>query len=127
MEAGHIAALIDLGVERRQSRDYAVFGTVSGDLRPTRRNHHEPGHALFRTSPALRASGWVNNTVTPFERPQELADKEFLSDDELAVIKERAARLFAGSGDIAQGDALFLTLLRNPESSLRPTGDYNQF
>ena len=29
---------------------------------------------------------WVNNTITPFERPQELADKEFLSDDELAVL-----------------------------------------
>ena len=30
---------------------------------------------------------WVNNTITPFERPQELADKEFLTDDELTVLK----------------------------------------
>ena len=70
---------------------------------------------------------WVNNTITPFERPQELADKEFLSDDELAVLKQRAARLFSGDGDIAVGDTLFLTLLRNPETSVRATGDYNQF
>ena len=33
----------------------------------------------------------MNNTVTPFERPQELAGKEFLTDAELVVIKQRAA------------------------------------
>ena len=73
---------------------------------------------------------WVNNTITPFERPQELADKEFLTDDELTMLKERAACLFSGSGDTAPGDELFLTLLRNPEEHKRPqgfTGDYNQF
>ena len=71
---------------------------------------------------------WANNTVTPFERPQELAGKEFLTDDELAVLKQRAARLFGGAGDFAPGDELFLTLLRNPQEhrSPRPTGDYNQ-
>jgi hypothetical protein len=73
---------------------------------------------------------WVNNTITPFERPQELADKEFLSDVELEVLKQRAARLFSGNGDTATGDELFLTLQRNPEVFTRPqgaTGDYNQF
>ena len=73
---------------------------------------------------------WVNNTVTPFERPQELAGKEFLTDAELAVLKQRAARLFNGDGDHAPGDALFLALLRNPDEYKSPkaTGsDYNQF
>lgn len=72
---------------------------------------------------------WVNNTVTPFERPQELAGKEFLTGAELAVLKQRAARLFSGGGDTAPGDALFLALLRNPGEykSPRPTSDYNQF
>ena len=73
---------------------------------------------------------WVNNTVTPFERPQELAGKEFLTDAELAVLKQRAARLFSGNGDHAPGDALFLALLRNPEEYKSPkeTGsDYNHF
>jgi hypothetical protein len=72
----------------------------------------------------------VNNTVTPFERPQELAGKEFLTDADLAVLKQRAARLFNGNGDYAPGDALFLALLRNPDEyrSPRATGsDYNQF
>ena len=56
---------------------------------------------------------WVNNTVTPFERPPELAGKEFFTNGELAVLKQRAARLFSGDGDdLAPGDALFLALLR---------------
>src|SRR6476646_2762947 len=67
---------------------------------------------------------WVNNTVTPFERPQELAGKEFFTVAELAVLKQRAARLFSGDGDHAPGDALFLALLQHPEEyrSPKPTG-----
>jgi len=68
--------------------------------------------------------------VTPFERPPELAGKEFLADAELAVLKQRAARLFSGDGEHAPGDALFLALLRNPEAyrSTRTNGsDYNHF
>src|SRR5262245_27085894 len=90
-----------------------------------------------RWSPARTPDGhpdlqgvWVNNTITPFERPAELAGKEFFSDAELQTLKERAARLFSGSGDAAPGDQLFLTLLANPEehkTTARATGDYNQF
>ena len=72
---------------------------------------------------------WVNNTVTPFERPQQLAGKEFFTDAELAVLKQRAARLFGGDGDLALGDALFLALLDNRDEykSSRPNGsDYNR-
>lgn len=70
---------------------------------------------------------WMNNTVTPFERPKELAGRELLTDDELAMLKQRAARLFDGSGDTAPGDELFLALLANPEEhkTARGTGDYN--
>lgn len=71
---------------------------------------------------------WANNTVTPFERPKELVGKESLTDEELSVLKQRAARLFDGGGDTAVGDALFLALLANPEQHKRGgTGDYNQF
>jgi hypothetical protein len=72
---------------------------------------------------------WADNTITPFERPEELAGRAFLTDEQLTTLKERAARLFSGSGDIAPGDELFLTLLRNPaehRSTARATGDYNQ-
>ena len=71
---------------------------------------------------------WANNTVTPFLRPAALADKPLLTDAELDVLKERAARLFAGDGDLAPGDELFDALLANPKTfvSPRPVGDYNQ-
>ena len=51
---------------------------------------------------------WANTTVTPFERPQELAGRAFLTDEELSALKERAVRLFDGQGDTAPGDELFL-------------------
>ena len=69
---------------------------------------------------------WVDNTITPFERPPDFKGRAVLTDDELATLKARAARLFDGSGDTAIGDELFMTLLRNPqEHRLRGTGDYN--
>ena len=73
---------------------------------------------------------WANNTVTPFERPPQLADKAALTDADIGVLKERAARLFDGSGEYASGDDLFLTLLNNPTAHTNtriPTGEYNQF
>jgi len=71
---------------------------------------------------------WVDNTITPFERPPDFKGRAVLTDDELATLKARAARLFDGSGDTAIGDELFMTLLRNPqEHRLAGTGDYNQF
>jgi hypothetical protein len=70
---------------------------------------------------------WANNTVTPFERPRELAGRALLTEGEVAVLKERATRLFDGSGDTAPGDELFLALLTNPDRHItaRSTGDYN--
>jgi len=72
---------------------------------------------------------WADNTVTPFERPKQLAGRALLSDEEVALLKQRAARLFDGSSDLAVGDELFLSLLENPEvfRTARPVGDYNQF
>ena len=73
---------------------------------------------------------WANNSVTPLERPVELAGKPTLTDAEVAMLKSRSARLFNGDGDAAFGDQLFATLLTNPDkfvSSDGRTGDYNQF
>jgi len=69
---------------------------------------------------------WANNTVTPFERPRQLADKPFLSDEEVAVMQQRVRKLFDGSGDLAVGDALYLALLTNPDQyKATGVGDYN--
>src|SRR5262245_51475008 len=50
---------------------------------------------------------WANNSATPLERPAELAGKERLTDEEVAMLKQRAARIFNGEGDAAFGDNLF--------------------
>ncbi len=73
---------------------------------------------------------WANNTVTPLERPVELAGKARLTDAEVAMLRARSARLFSGEGDAAFGDQIFAALLTNPDkfvSSDGRTGDYNQF
>jgi hypothetical protein len=73
---------------------------------------------------------WENNNATPLERPQVLAGKPLLSDEEVATLKARAARLFDGGGDAAFNDEYFLAVLAGGDrftSSDGNTGDYNQF
>jgi hypothetical protein len=73
---------------------------------------------------------WANDNVTPLERPLEFGGRPLLTDEELATLKARSARLFNGDGDAAFGDQLFQTLLTNPDkftSTDGRTGDYNQF
>jgi hypothetical protein len=73
---------------------------------------------------------WANNNVTPLERPVELAGKQTLTDNEVAMLKARSAKLFNGDGDAAFGDQLFAALLTNPDKFVSTdgrTGDYNQF
>jgi hypothetical protein len=73
---------------------------------------------------------WANNNVTPLERPKQLGDRQYLTDQELTTLKERAAELFAGDGDAAFGDSLFETLLTDTKKFVSRdgrTGDYNQF
>src|SRR4051812_46090717 len=51
---------------------------------------------------------WVNNGATPFERPKALEGREFLTDEEVAELTKRAARLSQNDSDVAPGDLLFL-------------------
>jgi hypothetical protein len=73
---------------------------------------------------------WSNNNVTPLERPKQFGGRQYLTDEELTTLKQRAAQLFAGDGDAAFGDALFETLLSDTNKFVSRdgrTGDYNQF
>jgi hypothetical protein len=73
---------------------------------------------------------WANNSVTPLERPKQLAGRQTLTDQELAALKKRSDELFSGDGDAAFGDTLFETLLTNTPKFVSTdglTGDYNQF
>ena len=53
---------------------------------------------------------WSNNSATPLERPKELAGRQFLTDQEVAAFKKKAAELFNGQGDAAFGDTVFQTV-----------------
>lgn len=65
---------------------------------------------------------WLNRSVTPLERPQELGGRTFLTDSEVAELKRRADRLFKnGHNDYAAGDNLFNAVLANPEHYKSPT------
>jgi hypothetical protein len=75
---------------------------------------------------------WANNTATPLERPKELAGREYLTDQEVAAFKKKAAELFNGQGDAAFGDTVFQTVLANVNGTKSgfksidgDTGDYS--
>ena len=74
---------------------------------------------------------WANNSATPLQRPAALADRETLTDEEVARLKATADELFAlDADDAAFGDSVFTTALAAAESfssADTQTGNYNQF
>jgi hypothetical protein len=59
---------------------------------------------------------WVNNSATPLERPDALAGRALLKDEEVIDLKKRADRLFKdAASDFAAGDNAFLAVLANAE------------
>jgi hypothetical protein len=75
---------------------------------------------------------WANNTATPLERPDMLKGRALLSDQEVAALKKRYAEIFAGDGDAAFGDEIFVSVLSEvqkykPTVFDASTGNYNAF
>jgi hypothetical protein len=75
---------------------------------------------------------WANNNATPLERPKALADRQFLTDEEVERLKAKAAELFNGDGDAAFGDEIFVAALSGRERYVsdsfdKGTGNYNSF
>ncbi len=77
---------------------------------------------------------WEHNAATPLERPDELAGRATLTDEELAAMQATAGKLFGGDGDAAFGDSVYLATLRNVLGAQKGfksrdvgTGDYNAF
>ena len=72
---------------------------------------------------------WTNNNATPLQRPAQWADKEFLTDAELAAVQSTARQL-EEEGDALFGDELILDAISGdaePESHDTETGNYNGF
>jgi hypothetical protein len=73
---------------------------------------------------------WANNNATPLERPKQWAGREYLTDEELAQLKQVADEIVANDGDAQFGDGLVLAALekiKKPGSYDPGTGNYNQF
>ena len=63
---------------------------------------------------------WLNTSATPFERPEALAGRQFLTDDEVAELSRRANRIFKeNDADLAIGDALYLAALADVDAFRR--------
>lgn len=59
---------------------------------------------------------WLDSSATPLERPKALDGRQFLTDAEVAELKQRADRIFkTGDSDAANGDNVFLAALANPK------------
>jgi hypothetical protein len=72
---------------------------------------------------------WSNNSATPLQRPAAWANKEFLTDAEVAQV-EKAARQLELEGDALFGDELISDTLQGhtaPKSHDTETGNYNAF
>ena len=71
---------------------------------------------------------WTDTSITPLERPRVLGDRKFLTDAEVAQLKDRAARLFANpASDFIPGDNLFLALWADADAVENPNATGNVF
>ena len=72
---------------------------------------------------------WASDSATPLERPEPLAGRETLTDEEVALLRQKAAELFNGETDAAFGDSVYRAVLDDAKdyTSGDTTGNYNQF
>jgi hypothetical protein len=73
---------------------------------------------------------WASDSATPLERLRALGNREFLTDEEVALLQQKATELFNGETDAAFGDSVYEAVLNEAPaftSSDVTTGNYNQF
>ena len=79
---------------------------------------------------------WASDSATPLQRPEELGDKEFLTDEEVAALAAHASEYSTVGGDAVFGETPFRRALAaletaDDQGAARPTrrgtGSYNQF
>ncbi|MCE2540436.1 MAG: hypothetical protein J4G16_08600 [Acidobacteria bacterium] len=82
---------------------------------------------------------WASDSATPLQRPEELGDREFLTDEEVATLAAHASEYSVVGGDAVFGETPFRRALAalaaapadEEQAANRPrrrsTGSYNQF
>jgi hypothetical protein len=69
---------------------------------------------------------WISRSATPVERPAALAERDRLTDEEVADLSRRAARIFSSeASDFAAGDAVFLAALQGESRFKSVTSTHN--
>jgi hypothetical protein len=112
----------------------ASLGAMLGSLATTAAAQHkdlpEKKWTVARTpdgQPSLEGI-WIDNSATPLERPKELEGKQFLTDAEVAELKQRADRMFNnGYSDFAAGDNFYLAVLRDVGRYKNPGSTNNSY
>lgn len=70
---------------------------------------------------------WANNSVTPLQRPEIFEGRAELTDEEFALLQQRAAEIESGDGDALFGDGFLGAALSGEVESYDPsTGNYDQ-
>ena len=69
---------------------------------------------------------WENNTLTPVERPEAYADREFFTAEEITFLQQRAREVNASGEDALFGDGFFGAAVSGEINSYDPTtGNYD--
>ena len=70
---------------------------------------------------------WANNTITPVERPEIYADKEFLSAEDIEFLQTRISEITEEDGDALFGGGVLTAAVSGETESYDPsTGNYDQ-
>ena len=98
----------------------AISGHVNGQADPNYQAPRTPdGH------PDLQGV-WENNTITPVERPDVFGDKELLTDEDVAFIRQRIGEIMAAGEDALFGGGVLEAVFSGEINSYDPTtGNYD--
>jgi hypothetical protein len=122
MKAHHVLLLTAIGVASLGAGSSAQAPDPKGSAAP----YKAPRNAFGQ--PDLEGT-WVNNSLTPLQRPAAWANKTRLTPDEVELLKKATAKL-EESGDALFGDELVIDTIEGKSTATSrdtETGNYNGF